>query len=138
MSLARRWLAQARNFQAQAENAMAGGYWAGACFNFQQTAEHALKAVLLLHRGSCPPTHSIGRLLTECAEYEAEFRRLADGSDFLSQAYTAARYVDADDSGVLPFLRYSERDAQAAAGYAARILTLAEAQFANGPPHATA
>ena len=134
MSLARRWLAQSRNFQAQAQNAITGGYWAGACFNFQQTAEHALKAVLLLRRGSCPSTHSVGRLLAECAEYASEFRRLADGGDFLSAAYTAARYVDADDSGVLPFLRYSEQDAQAAAGYAARILALAEAQFANGPP----
>lgn len=136
MSLARRWLAQARNFQAQAESAIAGGHWAGACFNFQQAVEHALKAVLLLRRGTYPNTHSVRRLLAECAQYDAAFSHLTAASDFLSAAYTAARYVDASDPAVLPFMRYSEADAVTAAGYAAQILALAEAQFANAPPDA--
>lgn len=123
------WLEKAKNtrLMVQAALELHSGDWG--CFLSHQMAELALKSVLVLHRGSCPQTHSIEQLLAECVRYNPDFARLNDNAEFISRMYLSARYANAPGVSSNTPQHYSEADAIAALSYADEVLALAQAQF---------
>lgn len=75
-SQGRRWLAQAENDLAFAELAAREGFFAQACFNSQQAAEKALKAVLYAREAEPVFGSSVADLITECAKLDADLAPL--------------------------------------------------------------
>ena len=59
---ARRWLRQADEHFASAKWSAQGKYWAAACFQCQQAAELAMKAILI-RQGERPRAHGVVRLV---------------------------------------------------------------------------
>ena len=95
------------------------GIYRQTCFHAQQAAEKALKALLLVRRGTYPRTHSLEDLLVydtsgELSEWEESCRSL-------SQFYLTTRYVDALPGGVMDEI--SDEDARTALADATNIVT---------------
>ena len=126
---ARIWLEKAHDARLMVQAALELNLGDWACFLSHQIAEFALKAVLTLHQGDCPQTHSIENLLAKCMRYDRGFVRFSDRAGSVSQMYLAARYINAP--GVPPNVshRYSASDAVETFAYAEEILALAQAQF---------
>lgn len=59
----REWLNRARSNLAMAKNRVAGAYLEDLCFEAQQAAEKAIKAVLIKKNIEFPYVHDLGRLL---------------------------------------------------------------------------
>ena len=116
-----------------AQAALALGIWDWACFHCNQAVEIALKAVLILHRGGNPHTHSIEHLLAECANYDTGFERFNDRASFIGRMYLATRYFDGPADASSSVQRYSEGDANEALAYADAVLILAQEQFSDRP-----
>jgi len=60
----REWLNRARGNLLRARAMLPGVYLEDLCFDAQQAAEKAIKAVLIAHGVSFPPIHDLARLLT--------------------------------------------------------------------------
>ena len=101
-----------------------------ACFEAEQAAQLALKALLYEATGSAPRTHDLSTLLGTLYRFlrdsglEQEARQVASHAQehrpliwLLEDAYTKARYGD---------IEYTERDAQDCVEEARRLLGLAE------------
>ena len=89
-----RWLQQARWDLKSARDSKAAGNYEWACFQAQQAAEKALKAVIVAAGAAHPPTHSVRILLAECARLVPRFAELRRAAE-LDQFYAATRYPDA-------------------------------------------
>ena len=68
----REWLNRARGNLVRAKATLPGVYLEDLCFDAQQAAEKALKAVLLKSQGSFPYTHDLADLVTLLKESGAE------------------------------------------------------------------
>jgi HEPN domain-containing protein len=60
----REWLNRAHSNLVRAQTMLPGVYLEDLCFDAQQAAEKAIKAVLLAHGVAFPPIHDLARLLT--------------------------------------------------------------------------
>jgi HEPN domain-containing protein len=60
----REWLNRARSNLVRAQTMLPGVYLEDLCFDAQQAAEKAIKAVLLAHGVAFPPIHDLAGLLT--------------------------------------------------------------------------
>ena len=60
----REWLNRARSNLAMAKNRVEGAYLEDLCFEAQQAAEKAIKAVMMKRNIEFPYVHDLGRLLT--------------------------------------------------------------------------
>ncbi len=130
---ARIWLEKAENTRLMVQAALELNFGDWACFLSHQMTEFALKAVLVLHSGSCPQTHSIEQLLAECTRHDSGFESLNDNAGSISQMYLEARYINTPGVQQYTRQRYSEADAIKALAYADGVLILAKAQFSDGP-----
>jgi HEPN domain-containing protein len=94
-----------------------GGLYEQACFHAQQTAEKAMKAVLIAWERPFPYTHNLQRLL-ELVPEEQRFPELIDATQLTDYA-VIARYPTSDDpateSDQLQAIRWAETVLQWAA-----------------------
>ncbi len=64
----REWLRRAQSNLARAANPLPDAYLEDFCFDAQQAAEKAIKAVFMAHGLTFPYIHDLGRLLTVLAQ----------------------------------------------------------------------
>jgi HEPN domain-containing protein len=130
---ARRWLAQAENELSMTQSLAESGFWSGACFHAEQTAQLALKAFLYLSGHRFVNIHSIRALVQECGKEDIQFLALEEYGLVLDRYYLATRYPDVLPPPALPFESFTEQDARQALGFAQEIFTLARLQMENVP-----
>jgi HEPN domain-containing protein len=96
------------------------GRWSKVCFNAQQAAELALKALLNFY-GIERRGHTLVDLLEELTSIDERFREFYEAVRILDQYYIPTRYANAFASG--PAKRYfTESQAKQAIGLAESIL----------------
>lgn len=91
----REWIRRARSNLAQSRQRADGVYLEDLCFQAQQAAEKALKAVLMLRAQQPPRSHNIGDLLTRAALSGAQVPETLLESSILSDYAVQARYPSA-------------------------------------------
>lgn len=92
-----------------------------ACYHSHQTAEKAIKALLLRQSGSVPKMHNLGELLNKVISTQPEMKKLENKVRFLNQFYIPTRYPDALP-GTLPEGLPSAETAGQAIEFAQEIL----------------
>ncbi len=92
-----------------------------ACFLAQQSAEKALKGLLLWTRGDKPRLHLIAQLIRELPEADRPAAHLVADAQTLDKYYTTTRYPDTLDFA-LPSQSFSAREARGALDIAASVL----------------
>jgi len=117
----RRWLAQAENDLAFAALASRERFFAQACFNAQQAAEKALKALLYARGAEQVLGHSVADLVAECGRLDRAFATLAARVASLDQFYVATRYPNTLPGGI-PAEVFGHADAARALGMAGEVL----------------
>ena len=128
LETARRWVAQAENTLEMARNLSEGGFWSGACFQAEQTAQLALKAFLYLRGRRYITIHSVHALALECGTSDSRFLPFADYGMVLDRYYLTTRYPDALPAPAVPFECFTEAEARQALGYAAEMVQLVRAE----------
>ena len=87
------------------------------CYNCQQVAEKALKAVLAYHEVEIPKTHNIERLFDECNKFDTSLKLDEKIAGKMTDYATISRYPDR-------VTMWTEADAKLALKYAKRILDM--------------
>ncbi|MCE5200221.1 MAG: HEPN domain-containing protein [Armatimonadota bacterium] len=114
------WLRHAKSDLALAQQPLAPEVlYEALCFHAQQTAEKALKAVLVHNGGDFPLTHSIARLITVIQEQSIEWPKELDDAASLTQYAVQLRYPGSHAEA-------TEADYREAVEIAAKILAWAE------------
>ncbi len=126
---ARRWLAQAINTLDMTLSLFDSGFWAGTCFQSEQTAQLALKAYLFWRGRRFVNIHSIHALVQECGKEDQEFVKLQAYGPTLDRYYLSTRYPDVLPEPAIPFESFSQRDASEALKYATEIVQLVRARI---------
>ena len=126
---ARRWLAQAENELSITRSLSESGFWSGACFHAEQTAQLALKAFLYWRGRRFVNIHSIRALALECGKEDADFLIFQDYGSSLDRYYLATRYPDVLPEPAIPFESFTEQDARQALAFAEEIVSLARARI---------
>ncbi|HZA24266.1 MAG TPA: HEPN domain-containing protein [Dehalococcoidia bacterium] len=130
---ARRWLAQAENELNITRSLTESGFWSGACFHAEQTAQLALKAFLYLRGHRFINIHSIRALVQECGKEDSQFLTHEGSGLVLDRYYLATRYPDVLPPPALPFESFTEPDARQALNFAEEIFSLAKQRIENVP-----
>jgi len=110
------WWKQAEKDLKAAKNSLSSGDYEWACFQSNQSAEKALKALFLKEKKAIAPSHNlitIGNSLNLPKE-------LIDSLKELNPEYTIARYPDAANAA--PFEIYNEKKAKEKIAHAEKIL----------------
>jgi|SRR5258708_5759678 HEPN domain-containing protein len=93
VELGRLWLRHARSNLALARQPKPEeAFWADLCFDAQQAAEKAVKAVLVLHAVDFPRSHQIGELLAIVRQAGRHFPEELGRADSLSEYAVTTRY----------------------------------------------
>lgn len=92
------------------------------CYNCQQTAEKALKGILILHTGNYPRTHDIEALHELCKESGTDFGLTASITRTLTRFAKKSRYPD-------DVYDFTDKDMEVGLKYAEQILTHAKKVF---------
>ncbi len=114
---ARDWLAQAKDDLRFARTAEREGFYAQACFICQQSAEKALKSILLGRRARAVFTHSLFEL---CRALRIN-GKLLTAAGVLDRYYLSGRYPDALPGGA-PFEVFAKPQAQEALRLASQFV----------------
>ena len=88
----REWLNRARSSLAIAKNRVKGAYLEDLCFEAQQAAEKAIKAVMMKRNIAFPYVHDLGRLLTLLEESGLEIPPAVARADELTPYAVDTRY----------------------------------------------
>jgi HEPN domain-containing protein len=91
------------------------------CFFSQQSAEKALKALLILKGFRAIITHSTLELVRRCSEIDERFKAFVDPCKELDKHYIGSRYPNFYPEGA-PFEYYTREDAEKCLSYAESIL----------------
>ena len=126
---AQRWLQQAGEHFAAAEWASQGRHWPNACFQFQQAAELALRA-LLIRQGEQVRVHGLLHLLELLRSYYPEVGRLDRAARSLDRFYIPTRYPDALPTGTSADY-FNEQDSVEAQTAADEVLSFARQTLAH-------
>jgi HEPN domain-containing protein len=88
------WLNRARSNlkRAKADARLEGIYWEDLCFDAQQAAEKAIKAVLLHYEIEFPYVHDLARLLTLLSENDVEVPEDVKAAETMTPYATTIRY----------------------------------------------
>jgi HEPN domain-containing protein len=129
LETAKRWLAQAEHSLGMMRSLLEGGFWAGACFQAEQTAQLALKAFLYWRGRRFINIHSIRALALECGKEDAQFLVFESYGIVLDRYYLATRYPDVLPDPAIPFESFTQQEARQALGYATEIVELVRAQI---------
>jgi HEPN domain-containing protein len=119
---ARTWFEQAEADLRAAEISASGGAHEWACFQAQQAGEKALKAFLYARGLTSVVTHSLRRLLRECATLDRTLADLDADARLLDQHYIPTRYPNGLDVEIPPTRYYELQDAEACLRSARSIL----------------
>jgi HEPN domain-containing protein len=121
----REWLNRARSNLVRARATLLGVYLEDLCFDAQQAAEKAMKAVLIARRADSPPIHDLARLLTLLGQSgETIPPAIADATD-LTRFAVATRYP-----GVIEPVTAEEH--QRAVAIAEAVIAWAEGRVGKG------
>lgn len=120
---AERWYGQARFDLEAARSSVTAGNYEWACFQAQQAAEKALKALLLRQGKREFLSHSIHDLLRELQRFAPEFEDVSEARR-LDEYYIPTRYPNGLPGTVLPHDFYSEKEALECIDLAASVLKL--------------
>ena len=88
----REWLQRAQSNLARAASPLPGAYLEDFCFDAQQAAEKAIKAVFMAHGLTFPYIHDLGRLLTVLAQAGVRVPQYVREADQLTRFAVDARY----------------------------------------------
>lgn len=124
--LARAWLARARGNLARAgQPKPPEGFWEDLCFDAEQAAEKAVKAVLVFRGLEFPRTHQIMELLVLLRQAGHDVPESVWHARDLSDYAVGARYPVADEP-VDPIRPVSEEEYQRAVAMADEVVRWAE------------
>ena len=118
LGLAKQWLAKARSDLLNADNNLKAEEvpFDTVCFHCQQAAEKLLKAYLVAHGQSYPPTHDLLLLLEKVLPLSSGAEHLRDALALLAPYAVEIRYPD---DGYTP----AEQDAREARAAATQVLS---------------
>ena len=123
----RAWLERARsNLLLAQKGKRKGVLLEDLCFNAQQAAEKALKAVCLHHELDFPKTHSITRLFDILESAGRKIPKQIQSADFLTQYAVETRYPG-------PAEEITEEEYQEALAISARVVFWAETMISEKP-----
>jgi HEPN domain-containing protein len=88
----REWLNRARSNLARSQKPLPDAYLEDFCFDAQQAAEKAIKAVFIAHGLTFPHIHDLGRLLTMLVGAGIRVPKYVIESDRLTRFAVADRY----------------------------------------------
>ena len=131
LETARRWLAQAEYSLSMTRSLFEGGFWAGACFQSEQTAQLALKALLFAKGKRHINIHSVRELALECSKEDPEFSRFEDYGAYLDRYYLSTRYPDALPEPAIPFESFTQQEATQAVSFAEEIVGLVRTKITD-------
>lgn len=123
---AERWLTQAKSDLDFARIGLREGFFAQACFQCQQAAEKALKALHYWGGARFVPGHSLVELLAPLAVKDPSLASLREAARRLDQLYIPTRYPNGLPGGV-PAQVFSQEQAAEAIAQAANFLERAGA-----------
>ena len=108
-----RWLAQSeqRDQLGVTKILLDNRQWSDACFNAEQTAKMAMKALLFGAGCRFVPVYSAYELSIECAKVDESFRPLVDKGRTLDRFYLQTRYPDSLEFPAVPFKSFFKEDA---------------------------
>ncbi len=118
------WLKQAYSDLGAAEDSTKSGHFEWACFQAQQAAEKALKA-LIISKGGESRTHSINFLLSQLPENIKVSEHIFTVAKELDKHYIPTRYPDSFSMGI-PKDFFTLDDAKKAIANAKKIIKYAE------------
>lgn len=121
----RRWLAQAQQDLADARTLFDARSYASSCFHAQQAAEKAAKGFLYSKGVRAIVSHSVTRLITECAKSDASLAEFTDAGKELDRHYIGSRYPDFYAEGAAHDY-YTQEMAERCIKYATSILSTVE------------
>jgi len=124
----KKWLHFAERDLRFAEVALKEKFLSHCCFLCHQSVEKALKAFLVLVKGSHPKTHHLPHLLALCSESDKGFDTFVTSSEFLNRFYTPTRYPD---MSVSEDMEPSEEQARVAFSEAERIIDFVKGRIEN-------
>ncbi len=114
------WLNEARDDLESANYLLEGGRYSKACFYAQQSAEKAVKALLIKRFGRYEEVHSVADLLKIIKDFIHVDESMISMGNKLDGFYIPTRYPNAWPSGA-PHERYVKSDAEEAVAYASAI-----------------
>jgi len=117
----KRWLAQAQQDLTDAKTLLNARSYGSSCFHAQQAAEKAAKAFLYSQGIRAIVSHSVTRLISECAKMDASFAQLTDAAKELDRHYIGSRYPNFYAEGAAHEY-YTQEMADKCIGYATSIL----------------
>jgi len=118
----RRWLAQAQRDLADARVLLNAESYASSCFHAQQAAEKAAKGFLFSQGVRTVVSHSVTRLIGECAKFDDSFVDFMDAGKELDRHYIGSRYPNFYAEGAA-YEYYTREMADRCIRYATSILT---------------
>ncbi|MCE8428697.1 MAG: HEPN domain-containing protein [Candidatus Methanoperedens sp.] len=118
------WLKQAHSDLSAAEDSVKSEHYEWACFQAQQAAEKALKA-LIISKGGESRIHSIKFLLSNLPENMTISDHLQNAARELDKHYIPTRYPDSFSTGI-PKDFFTQDDARRAIANAEKIIGFAE------------
>ncbi len=86
------WLSRAQSNLLRAGSPLPGAYLEDFCFDAQQAAEKAIKAVFMAHGTAFPYIHDLGRLLTLLVQAGVRVPKYVQEADQLTRFAVDARY----------------------------------------------
>lgn len=99
-----------------------GSHHSVVCFLAQQTAENALKGILIAAGEPVGRVHSLKALQEKAVAIFGELEPLREAVKFLDQFYITTRYPDAVAYPLIPATSFDQDDAERATRYAEEIL----------------
>jgi len=117
-----RWLKQAEKDLRSARNSLDSGDYEWACFQSQQSAEKAVKAVLHTRGFRKILSHSLYELIQELEPVWRGFASLRKAAKVLDSVYISSRYPNGIAGNLVPYEYYEREDADECINCAELIL----------------
>lgn len=108
-----------------------GKIYTSSCYACQQTAEKALKALILSFGKVTPKVHSLDRLITTLKHLGTDISSIEKAAKELDKYYISTRYPGQYGG---PEGLYDEKDAQSAISAAENILQFVKKKISNTNP----
>src|SRR5436190_6665302 len=116
----REWLNRARSNLVRAEKIIPGVYLEDLCFDAQQAAEKAIKAVFVYRGLTFPYTHNLARLLRVLERVGQKIPQYVHRADKLTRFAAETRYPDISQSVTMRHYRSMVRIAKDVFGWSER------------------
>ena len=116
----REWLNRAQSNLVRAQSPLADAYLEDFCFDAQQAAEKAIKAVFIAHAVPFPHIHDLGRLLTLLTQTGVRIPKYVSECDRLTRFAVEVRYPGLSSPVTMPDHRRAVRIATRVLDWASR------------------